>query len=188
MRPSHSRERARRERGRADEADQRLRHEDVEAAVLERLDDGLGDVLGLGALDALELVGARDQLGVDERRHHDVDLDAGAVELGAQRLGEADDAVLAGGVGGAAGSAELAGDRGDVDDVAGAARLHAPDGLLGAVDDGVEVELELADRGRVRLLLERADRHDPGVVDDDVDRAELALDPVERGGEGGRGR
>ena len=30
-----------------------------------------------------------------------------------------------------------------------------------------------------RLLLERRDRHDPGVVDDDVDRAEPALDVVQ---------
>ena len=109
----------------------------------------------------------------------------GAVELAAQGLREAHDAVLTGGVGRAARSAELARDRGDVHDVAGAARLHAADRLLGAVEDGVEVELELADRGRVRLLLERADRHDAGVVDDDVDRAEAGLDVVERGREGG---
>ena len=35
-----------------------------------------------------------------------------------------------------------------------------------------------------RLLGERRHRHDPGVVDDDVERAELALGLVEEGGEG----
>ena len=37
-----------------------------------------------------------------------------------------------------------------------------------------------------RLLLERRDRHDPGVVDDDVDRPEPALDVVEERGEAGK--
>ena len=72
-------------------------------------------------------------------------------------LAVADDAVLGRAVGGAAREAALAGDGRDVDDVAGAARLEAADGLLGAVDDGVEVELELAGDRRVGLLVGRRD-------------------------------
>ena len=37
--------------------------------------------------------------------------------------------------------------------------------------------------GRVGLVDERADRHDPGVVDEHVERAQLTLDLVEEGGE-----
>ena len=43
-------------------------------------------------------------------------------------------------------------------------------------------------RGGVGLVDERADRHDPGVVDQHVERAELALDLVQERGEARRGR
>jgi hypothetical protein len=52
------------------------------------------------------------------------------------------------------------------------------------VDDGVDVELQLADDGRLVLVLERAERHDAGVVDQDVERPEPPLDLVEQRGEG----
>ena len=66
------------------------------------------------------------------------------------------------------------------------ARLHAPDRLLGAVDDGVEVELELADDASRRLVLEAAPSGMiPALLTSDVERAELALDVVEEGGEAG---
>ena len=64
----------------------------------------------------------------------------------------------------------------------GRIRLHR---LLRAVDDRAQVDLELARDARLRLLLERRDRHDPGVVDDDVDRPQPALDVVEEGAEAG---
>jgi hypothetical protein len=69
--------------------------------------------------------------------------------------------------------------------VAGAARLHPPHRLLRAVDDGVQVDLELARDARVVLLVQRRQRHDPGVVDEDVERPEAALHLVEEGGEAG---
>jgi hypothetical protein len=53
------------------------------------------------------------------------------------------------------------------------------------VDDGAQVDLQLARDARVRLVLERRDRHDPGVVDEHVDRPQPALDVVEERGEGG---
>jgi hypothetical protein len=69
--------------------------------------------------------------------------------------------------------------------VARAARAHAAHRLLGAVDDRAQVDLELAGDARGRLLLERRDRHDPRVVDEDVDRPEPALDLVQERGEAG---
>ena len=86
------------------------------------------------------------------------------------------------------GIAGLAGLRGDVDDVAAAARAHPLDRQLGADDDAVDVDVELALDRVVGLVDERRHRHDPGVVDDDVDRAELALGLVEEAWRRRRGR
>jgi hypothetical protein len=47
----------------------------------------------------------------------------------------------------------------------------------------VQVDLELADDALRPLVGERRDRHDPGVVDEHVDRAEAPLDLVEELGE-----
>ena len=111
------------------------------------------------------------------------ELDARAAQLEPDRLAEADDAVLRRAVGRDPGEADAAGDGGEVDDVTRAARAHPAHRLLRAVDDAVEVDLELAGDGGVRLLLEGADGHDPRVVDEHVERAEAALDLVEEGGE-----
>jgi hypothetical protein len=69
--------------------------------------------------------------------------------------------------------------------VAAAARAHAAHRLLRAVDDGAQVDVQLTVHARLGLLLQRRDGHDPGVVDEDVDRAEAPLDAVEVGGEPG---
>ena len=138
---------------------------------------------GVTRLTAAQVGHAGGELGLGEARHHDRDLDAGAAQLGADGFGEADHAVLGGAVGRQARGGGAAGQRGDVDDVAGAARAHAPHRLLRAVDDGVQVDLELAGDARLVLLVERRDHHDPGVVDEDVERAEALLDLVEEGGE-----
>ena len=82
------------------------------------------------------------------------------------------------------GNPALARLRGDVDDVAAGPRAQPFDRQLGADDDAVDVDVELAADRVVRLLDERRHRHDPGVVDDHVDRAELAFGGVEEGGEG----
>jgi hypothetical protein len=70
--------------------------------------------------------------------------------------------------------------------VARAARAHPAHRLLRAVDHRAQVDLQLARDAGLRLLLERRDRHDPGVVDEDVDRAQAALDVVQEGGEAGQ--
>ena len=59
-------------------------------------------------------------------------------------------------------------------------------GLLGAVDDGVEVDLEHAGSPSRRPPPSNgADRHDARVVDEHVDRPQPPLDLVEEGGEAG---
>jgi uncharacterized protein YlxW (UPF0749 family) len=47
------------------------------------------------------------------------------------------------------------------------------------VDHGVEIDLQLARDAGVGLLLQRLQRHDPGVVDEDVERPETLLDLVQ---------
>ncbi len=155
-------------------------HEDVELRPLERGDDRLGDVLRLQHLDRPRLRQAGAELGVDDRRHHAGDLDVRVAKLGADRLGDADDEVLGAAIGGAAGKAGLAGLRGEVDDVAGAAPLHPRERQLHPVHDPVHVDVDHPLRGRVVLLDEPAQRHDPGVVDEHVERAEPLLDLVEK--------
>jgi len=48
-------------------------------------------------------------------------------------------------------------------------------------DHAIDVDVELPPRDVVALLEERPDRHDPGVVDRDIDRALRRLDGVEEG-------
>ena len=59
---------------------------------------------------------------------------------------------------------------------------------LRAVDHAVQVDVDLARGGRVALLGEAAELHDPGVVDQHVERAELLLGLVEEALERRRGR
>src|SRR5205814_3887412 len=96
----------------------------------------------------------------------------------AQRLAQADNGVLGRDVGGDARHAELPRLRGDVDDVAAIARDHLAQRDLAAVDHAVDVDVDLAVRAGVVLVDEAPDRHDAGVVDEDVDGAERALDLV----------
>ena len=59
------------------------------------------------------------------------------------------------------------------------------EGELGTGDRSVQVDVDLAAESLV-LLVDRRHRHDPGVVDHDIERAELALGGlIEEGGEGG---
>ena len=94
---------------------------------------------------------------------------------GADRLAQADDGVLGRAVGGAAREPGLAGRRGDLDEMAAAAGQEPLERELGAVDDPVQVDVDHPLGGRVGLLDERADGHDPGVVDQHVERPERAL-------------
>jgi hypothetical protein len=105
-------------------------------------------------------------------------------QLAAHGLGEADNGVLGRRVRGPSGGAELAGLRGDVDDMAAFARDHARECELHAEDDAVQVDVDHALRGQVVLVEEAADLHDACVVDEHVQRPELALGLVEKCGEG----
>ena len=96
-----------------------------------------------------------------------------------QGLAETDHRVLGGAVGRAARECRLAGDRGDVDDVAAASRHHPPRGELGAGDDPAQVDVDHP-LGRLRALVrQQAAEQDAGVVDEDVERAEPLLDLLE---------
>ena len=66
--------------------------------------------------------------------------------------------------------------------------LHPLDRQLGADDHADQVDLDLAPERVLRLLDERRHRHDPGVVDHHVERAELALGLVEEALRRRRGR
>src|SRR5262249_35598170 len=86
-------------------------------------------LLDLRGADALLLRHCRHQVEVEAGTHdagaHGVDIDVGGSQLLRRRLGQADDGALAGGINGIGGSGEaLAGDGGDVDDAATAARNH----------------------------------------------------------------
>jgi hypothetical protein len=125
--------------------------------------------------------------GVDDERHHVAEVDVGShqPQLSAHGLGQANHRVLGGRIGGAAGRAVLAGLRGDVDDVPAIARDHPLQRQLHAGDDPVQVDVDHPPRGEIVLVDEAADLHDPGVVDEHVDRPKLLFGAVEEGGEGG---
>ena len=129
--------------------------------------------------DAARLGGLRDLL-LHERRQHVAGADriAGDAVLGSlerHRLGEAEDAVLGRDVG----RLERRGDqpvrRGDVDDAAPLARLHAGHDGAGRMECRGQIDGD--DRvpfGR-RERLDRLDVLDAGIVDEHVDLAEGAV-------------
>ena len=65
----------------------------------------------------------------------------------------------------------------DVDDLAATARDHPPRHGLADVEHAVEVGAHQLVPGLDREVLERGAALDPGIVDQDVDRALLGLDP-----------
>jgi len=105
---------------------------------------------------------------------------AGRSVLKPRRIGERDHRVLAGTVGGQPNGVELPGQRGDVNDVPLSTGDHALHRQLAAQDHAVDVDVENAPGDGVRLVDNPADGHDAGVVDQHVDRAELALNGVEK--------
>ena len=64
-----------------------------------------------------------------------------------------------------------------------ATREEALDRELRAQDHAVHVDVDDALGGRVALLDEQAERHDPGVVDQDIERPQPLLDLIEERGE-----
>src|SRR5699024_484041 len=53
-----------------------------------------------------------------------------------------------------------------------------------AVDDTEQIDTQLGTSRRFRLLLERPHPHQAGIVDENIDRTEIAADGVEEVGEG----
>ena len=84
------------------------RDEDLEAREAQRLDDRVGDVLGLELGDEARVRRARRELGVHDHRQDAGDLDGAAAQLEAHGLARADDEVLGAGVRRGAGEAAAA--------------------------------------------------------------------------------
>jgi uncharacterized protein len=115
------------------------------------------------------------ELGLDapgEDRSHP---HAALAEVEHGGLGHPQKTELAGVVGGAAGHRVLAGERGDVDDPARAARLEKPRRGAQAVEGAEQVGLDDLPEGLARELVDRAEGPDAGVVDQEVEPAALGL-------------
>jgi hypothetical protein len=106
---------------------------------------------------------------------------AGAGQLAHQRLVKADDCVLGRTVGRLACDRHLAGAGGEVDDVPAATRNHARQREPRPGDNTHQIDLDLRADDLRAFLQHRRHRHDAGVVDEDVERPELALDRVQEG-------
>ena len=74
----------------------------------------------------------------------------------------------------AAGAGSLPADVGDVDDPAAANGAHSRDGGLAAADGGHELEVDVRDPVLVRELVEGRAGVAAGIVDEDIDAAEVA--------------
>jgi hypothetical protein len=123
--------------------------------------------------------GGRRALTADLARHHAVDRDAVWSELGGERLGEADDAHLAGADMGASGRAQMGRDPTQVDDASVFAlehvRQHSARAQKRAVKDDAEHLVPLLQRHIEEMRLGAHRR----VVDQDIDAAETLDHPID---------
>ena len=141
---------------------------------------GVGTVAGEGDLGEngglLGFVEFVSHGGLDETGGDGVDGDAAGGELACQGLGEADEAGFGGGVVGLAGGADFADNGGDVDDATGAGFHHGRDDSLGEQEGAGEVGAEdVIEVGELHAEGESV-FGDAGVVDEDVDGAEVGED------------
>src|SRR6476620_5274464 len=98
-------------------------------------------------------------------------------KLHRQRLCESDDAPFGRRIGGALGITEPAADRRHVDDAAAAGRTQQRDRAPRAEEVAVKIDRERAPPVVERQFLRRQGRPgDAGVVDEDIEAAELSLD------------
>ena len=119
---------------------------------------------------------------VDDRRSDAEHPDAERSELEGQRLGDADDGVLRGDVGADPGARLEPGGGGEVDDDPAVA--HAPGGLARAGVGAADVHLQHAVEERVVGVDGRSGgREDGGVVDPDLEAAELGDGAIGGSGE-----
>ena len=106
-----------------------------------------------------------------------------AAQAHGARARELHDAALAGGIGGSEAGAEDRHHRADIDDLAAAGRLHRGIDRLraqeGAGQVGLDHAVPLGEFERVRRLADI----DAGIVDEDVDPAELVGDAADHGGD-----
>ena len=147
--------------------------------MFDAVDDRLGDLFRGQHADAFGRQAHR-QIGLDGVRHHGGERHAGALELVADRFGQADDRELGRVVDGETGDVRLAGHRGDVDDVTAPALDHQRQHELHAEDRTAHVDVNLRVAGRVALVEEAPGGHDAGVVHEHVDRTDLAFDEVDK--------
>ena len=113
---------------------------------------------------------------VEQAGHHGVDPDVVAGQFAGQRQGEAHDSALGGGIMHRHFEHAHAGQRAEVDDRACLAADHAANECLGDQEHAFDVHVH---HPVPVLLLDQRERHDlgdPGVVDQDVHRAEVLLD------------
>ena len=116
--------------------------------------------------------------GAHEARADGGDADAFVAEFGVEALGEAGEGEFAGDVGQEVGDGDLSADRGDVDDGGFAAvdfalLEHAGEGGANGVEGGVKVGVHGALEGDERLVFDGSDLDDAGVVDEDIEAAEV---------------
>ena len=140
----------------------------------DRRRDHLGDLVSGHGLDPSRGRDAGGELGLHDGRQHHADVDALRLQLGTGGLAEADCGELRGGVRRTVGHRDATDRGGHVDDVAPPPVDHAGCDGLGAVDDPVHVDVDDRPGHGVRLLQHGPERHDPGVVDEYVDGADLA--------------
>ena len=134
------------------------------------------------------VVGVDFAAGAHEAGAHGGDTNAFVAEFGVEALREAYEGELAGDVGQKMRHGEFAADAGDVDDGSGMATEHVGQYRLCGMDGGEEVGGHGSAVGGDGLVFDGADLDDAGVVDEDVDVAEVG-DCVfdEAGGLGGVG-
>ena len=149
---------------------QLARYEHLLATGAQRVDDRVGHGFGLDDPGAAGLLEPADHLGPNQAGHHDRGADAGAARLGANGPGEADDGVLGGRVGGAAGRGDLPGRGGQVHEVAAVPGSEAPQGKSRSGEYPTDVDVEQSLSVAWGFVDEQADRRHSGVVDQYVER------------------
>ncbi len=129
---------------------------------------------------ALDLFAVAGDVGLDAAGVHAGDLDRPVAEhhLLTQRLGEPAHGELRGVVGALRRHREQSEDARDVDDVTVAGLDEMRQERLGAVDDAPEVDVHDPVEVLERHLLDGAGEGDAGVVEDEIDRAEVGDDLI----------
>jgi hypothetical protein len=162
-------------------------------ALHDALHDGGPEVVGAGVREQLDpaqpgeaLAEGRvvralfEHVGGHTAHHHRRDPDRQPLELVAEGGRAVGEPGLCSGVGGHAGHRGHRREGGDVDDVPAAPSQHPGDRLPAQLQRRGQVQADLG-RELLRAVLPQRPRVvDPGVVDEDVDRAGLVLDPVDQ--------